>query len=303
MAPRRQWWEDLPVSENVEDRRTRGDEGWMQTDRRQRRQLRIEAQALSADERQLAGTVNRSRKGDRTMDPDLITQLMGGSSQMFDPALGSVLASNPEAIIPQLAASGIAPPTQPPVVAEGGPAAQSNPMAQSPLAAPSDPGGGWITPGSPIDRARQWWQGRQQGTEGQEQPANITGAMNVGPDPSQMGPGGPMPTGPVPVPPPRPTGMPMAGSPLDIRSQAQKAGESAPPMAAQPDQANSLQKALQGVKAPPAPQVQRISSPSVPRPNAIPNNPAIQQLLLAAAGGNAGFNPLYLGGALGKVPR
>ena len=70
--------------------------------------------------------------------------------------------------------------------------------------------------------------------------------------------------GPVPMPQarPQPAGP---GAPMDITSQAQQASMAQPqaPMG----KANDLMSSLRGVTAPKAPETQRISSPSAPRPS------------------------------------
>lgn len=79
----------------------------------------------------------------------------------------------------------------------------------------------------------------------------------------------------IPIPQPRPTGAPQGGQ-----------------------QTGDLMKAMQGVKAPEAPKIQHVSSPSVPRPNPIATNPAMLQLLMAASQGGAPQQNLLLSHAL-----
>lgn len=93
-----------------------------------------------------------------------------------------------------------------------------------------------------------------------------------------------------------------AGAPMDITSPAQKAGEAAP--AAAPDKMGKFAEALRGVKMPADPTVQKISSPSAPRPTTQIKGGdivALLQALNAGAGAGAGLKlPSTLGQALGK---
>lgn len=100
----------------------------------------------------------------------------------------------------------------------------------------------------------------------------------------------------VPMPMARPTmgggGAPSA--PMDITSDAQKAGEGTP------KPGGSMMDALKGVKAPAAPEVQRISSPSAPRPTTqIKGGDIIALLQSLSQGKQGGLDlPSTLGQAL-----
>lgn len=217
---------------------------------------------------------------------------------MYDPALGQVLASNPESIIPQLSQQGVMPPTLPP----------NDPMVTQPDTSrplPVPPGVGTSTP---------WLTGQPaSATYGQPLPKRTS--PNVPPVPPYSNPlqgataadadqgydpGTPSPDAPMPTPRPQP------GSPLDIRSRAQMNPQASAQAAADPQKKqNDLLKAMQGLKAPPPPTAQTVRTPEAPaRGNALPNNQAMVQMLLAAMGGNAGqVNPLSLQSALGGPRR
>lgn len=250
-------------------------------------------------------------RGSRVMDPFLLEQMMsqfGGGGPglgMQDPALGNIMAQSPEAIIPPLAARGIMPPPmQGPT-----PSPMSIAGAPSPTGFMEPPGMSEVPGGLPATPPRP--PGFQTGTftggsyPAAQPPATAPGTLqgataadaDQGYDPSAVG----GPPGSVPLPVPRPPGMPTAGSPLDIRSQAQQAGAGAQAKAPQQDQASNLLKAMQGIKAPPAPGVQNIRSPEVPRPQQLQGNSAqLISALAQAMGGGKGVNPLLLGQALGR---
>lgn len=194
---------------------------------------------------------------------DQLLQLFQGG---VDPALGATLANNPEAIIPTLAAQGVAPPSS---VGRG-------------------------TPGQRLGQV--FGQPTGPSLEAQEQPATIT-YPNYGPDPAQMGPA-PSPLA-VPMPRPRPssTHFAGAGAPREGTPDAQ------PQAGAQAGQQGDLLKALQGVKAPATPEAQRVSTPAPVRPNPLPANNNLVQLLVAAMQGNDANKPLYLQNALGAPAR
>src|SRR5258705_6940066 len=86
------------------------------------------------------------------MFEDLLAQLTGGGGGMMDPALGSLLSSNPEAIIPHLVKQGVAPP---------------------PLPTESIPQNAQPTAGPPMDM-QSWGVGATPSLEAQEQPRGIT---------------------------------------------------------------------------------------------------------------------------------
>jgi hypothetical protein len=109
-------------------------------------------------------------------------------------------------------------------------------------------------------------------------------------------------TGNVPLPRPRPEGTDVGaqsktGAPMDITSDAQKAGAGAD------GKKPSFLDALKGVKAPPNPEVQKISTPAAPRPTTAIKGGDLMALLTAlnAAPGAGGIKlPSTLGQALGK---
>jgi hypothetical protein len=106
----------------------------------------------------------------------------------------------------------------------------------------------------------------------------------------------------VPLPRPRPQGTDVGaqsrpGAPMDITSDAQKAGAGAD------GKKPSFLDALKGVKAPPNPEVQKISTPAAPRPTTAIKGGDLMALLTAlnAAPGAGGIKlPSTLGQALGK---
>lgn len=222
------------------------------------------------------------------MDP--YQMLFGGG--MFDPALGSLLSTNPEAIIPQLASQGVMPPSGM-FAPEGPPVTMPNTSAPLPLppgmepSTPRPPQAPQPLGGSPRPRPAPF-----------ENP--LAGASAADAD---MGysPGTP-PAEPAATPDVTAARRTGAGTPLDIRSPAQRAGEANPQ---KQQQANDLMKQLQGLKAPPPPTAQTVRTPEAPpRGNALAANPALTQLLLASmAGSIEAAKPLYLQNALGGFKR
>lgn len=89
-----------------------------------------------------------------------------------------------------------------------------------------------------------------------------------------------------------------AGAPMDITSDAQKAGAAEAATAKKP---GSFADALKGVTAPKAPETQRISSPSAPRPNVQIKGGDIIALLQSLQQAKAGG--LELPGTLGAALR
>lgn len=96
------------------------------------------------------------------------------------------------------------------------------------------------------------------------------------------------------------------GAPMDITSDAQKAGTGATDMSAQSKQPGKLDKfaeALKGVKAPAGPELQKLGTPAAPRPvNSIKGGDlmALLQMLGSQAGGTDYKLPSTLGAALRK---
>lgn len=105
----------------------------------------------------------------------------------------------------------------------------------------------------------------------------------------------------APMPQPRPNpgisfggaGAPREGTP-DAMRYAPEGGA--------PQAGGDLLKALQDVKAPATPQAQRVSTPAAPRPNALPANNNLIQLLVNAMQANDMNKPLHLADSLG-IPR
>lgn len=269
----------------------------------------------------------------------MLAQFGGGGGPglgMQDPALGNLMAQSPEAIIPQLAAQGVMPPPMqgaevPPMSIAGspsptgfmappgmsevpGPIPTPAPPAAVPGAAPPpDPIAGLGSAIGATPHGRVPWnpltiaRGATEAVFGAPPgaPPSLRGATAADAD-QGYDPSAPpsTPSGPVPLPPPRPSPQASAqpgaaGSPMDIRSQAQKAGT--PPKPATQQNQSDMLKALQGIKAPPAPAVQNIRSPEVPRAAQLQGNSAqLIQALAQAMGGGRGVNPLLLGTALGR---
>lgn len=105
--------------------------------------------------------------------------------------------------------------------------------------------------------------------------------------------------GPVPMPQARPAGLgvptPAApGTPLDLAPPGGGGGAPKPG-------GDRLAEALRGVRAPPAPAVQRIVTPAAPRPHGQVSGGGILQLLQSLHGGTAAPRqlPSTLGSALG----
>lgn len=197
----------------------------------------------------------------------------GGAMDLMNPAgnsnpldLFNMLATNPEAIIPQLAAAGIPPPggqqvagdVWPPPLAydfnqrfQGG---QDTPPPPVPLPQPR-PAEADIAPPNPLD-----------------QPAGFYGL----PKPGFNAPG--------------PTGTPEPGAPTDVRSNQQKAGDAG--------STANLMRALSGIRPPPAPAIQKLDSPRIPQAHAIPAQSQIAGLLTQILGQPVAKPPLYLGQAI-----
>lgn len=108
--------------------------------------------------------------------------------------------------------------------------------------------------------------------------------------------------GPQPTQTPLPTARPTGGRPDAPLDLAAVGGMPTGPTAGavQPTGAQNLQKALAGVKAPEAPQVQRISSPNAPRPQQIDQRSQIIALIEQLMGQRR-QPPLRLGQALGGL--
>lgn len=96
------------------------------------------------------------------------------------------------------------------------------------------------------------------------------------------------------------------GAPLDLTSDAQKAGTGSTDMSAQKKEPGKLDKfaeALKGVKMPAGPELQKLGTPAAPRPvNSIKGGDlmALLQMLGSQAGGTDYKLPSTLGAALRK---
>jgi hypothetical protein len=247
------------------------------------------------------------------MDPtQLMAMLTGGMDPM---ALGSTMANNPEAIAMQMASQGVPPPALPPSPAMGGTDmfSGSTPLEGPPPMPQPRPPEGPTTPyvSSPDPGLDNVGQAPQLRT------FNNMSALDV--------PAG-LPQPPAPTP-------PLAGPTAADADQGYSPGVPVPPVVAQgngggagrgisfagagapregtPDaqapgsKTQDLLKAMQGIKAPAPPQPQRVSTPSPMRPNQLPANNNLVQLL-AAATGNAPdvkqvlLSQLLLGGPRGR---
>jgi hypothetical protein len=234
----------------------------------------------------------------------------------MDPfALGNTLATNPEAALPALAGAG-PPPAQgqgfmdwvsQKISGAGGPPAQ----------APAIPRPGAPPPGGTALTGTATGQGTPLGTEPyllnplieKAFPAK-TGMDIAGDQPSPFAPGAPG-TQPPPVPaslaaataPP-----PTQGARPDIQTDMGPGGPQTPAPAASPkppvnvaEQLKKAGSAFSGIKAPPAPTTQHISTPNLPRPQAMQTG-GIEALIQAMLGRQAlaggGGAPLRLGNAL-----
>lgn len=104
---------------------------------------------------------------------------------------------------------------------------------------------------------------------------------------------------------PTPTGTPQAqggGETIPLpqpRPANASSGEATGAGGQQKSSMDQLMDAMKGVKAPPAPETQKISSPPPPRPNALSANPQLLQLIAQGVQGGPNINPLLLGQALG----
>lgn len=106
--------------------------------------------------------------------------------------------------------------------------------------------------------------------------------------------------------------LPRARPPMDIRPEAVQGGfyggspETNPnlaPVGGAAPKGPDLLKTLQGIKAPPAPDVQRVSTPHPLAGRTPPNNPQMMQMLLAAMQGGAGdVKPMTLASAIPGIP-
>jgi len=256
------------------------------------------------------------------MDPEqLIAMLTGGMDPM---ALGSTMANNPEAIAMQMAAQGVPPPVMNP---SGMPETDAF-SANTPLAMPRPPEGPTQAYASAAGELP---------TEAIPMNAQPTQAMVNPLDVSNMGPqvpgrtvGMPQPAGggrrpvagpalpqptagslptlgedggygtpaPVPMPQPRPV-IAQGGGFQPILSGAGAPREGTPGAQAQGNKTQDLLKAMQGIKAPPPPEAQRVSTPAAMRPNQLPANNNLVQLLAAAMGNSPDIKPVLLGQLLG----
>lgn len=231
-----------------------------------------------------------------------------GDPTSMSPALGRLLAQNPESIIPQLVALGVEPPQGPLPTYEGATPTESIPPSE-PLPPGSTPGMPQLsTPAKPnygemqpkIDAAKNFFGGL------------LSPAASA--PPPQMAPGANAPADWYDVPllaPSATAGQAPAASPS--LSEATGAGGGVPTPRADPRKAaggtteasakgagKGLLDALSGIKAPPAPPTP-VLRPETGRGGAFPQNSPIAALLAAfMAGGKAEQpNVLRLGQAIG----
>lgn len=227
-----------------------------------------------------------------TVPPRAPGQTFGGPGGPQEPSVTGPFSSNPTAPSP--------------LIAPGGYGNAANPRMGGPFP-PSPPSPD--IPGAPPSMGPQFNEafGSVPPSPGYTGVDNVPG---VGPVPTTGAlPGmprdldsGPTPPGAISTPPLENTRRTVP----DILAPLAKPAESAkPPMT--PEQVKKTQEALkglggllQGVKAPPAPETQKISSPSLPRTGTIQTGglEALLQAMQGRAGAGAGTTPLRLGNAL-----
>jgi hypothetical protein len=254
------------------------------------------------------------------MDPDMF----GGLMSMFAPkpgqdpfALGTGLATNPDAFVNDLAKMG-----PPPASGQGFPdyvAQKAAPAMPAPQGPPMPGGGppGFPAPAMPprpgvpsaagvgtdLSNAFQAAFPGAGARMGRETPSGMDLA---GDQPSPLAPGAP-----GTQPPPIPAGLQTAAAPPptqgarpDILAPLGTA-PAASPQPPNPAQIKMLQDSLKasgsllsGVKAPPPPTTQHISSPSPPRPNPMQGGDIAALIRALTGGAGTGAPPLRLGNAL-----
>lgn len=240
----------------------------------------------------------------------MIDQLMAMLQGGMDPALGATMANNPEVIAQHLASQGVPPPPLQPSPAMGGVPELISPLDPAPMpqarprleassyAAGGDPGMDNIGGGVQQPQLRTFL---NPGTVGAPPPV-ASSMPQYGPTPDQLY-GAPADNpldvvapqaGNVPMPQARPSSTHFAGA------GAPREGTPGAAQAAEPNKVQDLLKAMQGIKAPAAPTPQKVSTPSPMRPNQLPANRDLVQLLAAAMGGGAAdVKPLFLSNLLG----
>lgn len=227
----------------------------------------------------------------------MLDQLMAMFQGGLDPALGATMANNPEAIAMQLASQGVPPPAMP--TPEGPSAFGAETPLSVPMPTPRPELPGEIPQSAQPTMGPPSPMGMFQRLFGAS-PTTSPAASNIpfeGPTQGMLD-QGPMPpsvdnplAGPVPMPAARPSSTHFAG--------AGAPREGTPDAQAPEAQNGNLLNAFRGLKAPPAPVPQKISSPAAVRPNQLPANNNLVQLLAAALGNSSEVKPLLLGSLLG----
>lgn len=200
-----------------------------------------------------------------------------GGGGFYDPALGNILATNPELLIPQWAAAGIRPPQSMTPEGELLPGMQESGVTFSTPGATQTP----APATAPHDIVRQMLG---------FPPANAAPAA-AAPMPAWPG------MSPLPTPQPEPVtdfgirpGFPLVagapgGAPAYGGAGSEPQTQTSGPIAKEPadaTKASGLARALSGVKAPPAPAVQKIDSPRIPGASALPAQSPIVAMLAQA---------------------
>lgn len=212
--------------------------------------------------------------------------VFGPFGNVFDPAMGRVMASNPEALIPHFVSAGIAPPSGTLAGSESPYAQPNQPPMFPPPAVPPRPGtpsaggvfqemfpgpkGGWFPPAGGIEAAPTEPMAPSGGTSsdyydlpgGGTTPATAPATTEPTPAPG------------IPLPPERPS-----------TTEATAKGGAAKPQGG--DATKKLVDALTGVKAPPAPAQPQLR-PHSERGGAAPQGNPIASYLAQILGGGGG---------------
>lgn len=206
------------------------------------------------------------------LDPELLTQLMGGQNALYNPALGATIAQDPLAAVNRLAQAGISPSF----------------LDRWQGVNDASRSGSALDGGAAFDA-----QGANayQPPEGGAATASTGGPVPfLAPKAANAAPAQPATSGAALAPPlPAPINVPSlsavtepVGAPPALEGANVKADEGDVEK-----KAAKFVSALRGVQAPAAPQVQRISSPSIPATHALPGrNPTVDAIMAALAGGS-----------------
>lgn len=229
-------------------------------------------------------------------------------------ALARLFASNPEAVLPQLIAAGIPPPPKAQMAdASGGldaltatvQAAQANPSPLSQIAGSSIGGPGdvpsaakLVAPQPPAPPAQPSYMQPTLGGFAASGPQGF--APSMGPD--SFG-GGSTPVGGFPrvsgynAPPAAPPMAQAPGAPLDLTSEAQKAGTPEAKVKSK-SELDNLMRAFSGLRPPPAPAIQKLDSPRLPATHAMGNANPVLALIQQVLGQSKEAGGLRLGQAV-----